>query len=357
LSNWANGKNVVVLGAGATRGAEFVGKEGGPACIPPLNADFFTQLQRVSSPNLQVDIDGVINDVVDLFGINFSLTLEDYFSLLQGLLDGRESFLLGKGPKYSATWLRQARSRLMNALSAVLEESADVSRAKGYAVVNQCSYHDRIVDALHAPDTIISFNYDCVIDHALRKNVRGAWSARFGYGFRNAGRVEPDSAAIWSGPNPPERQNETIRLLKLHGSLNWRPLPETNEDPIGFRQKLYKQNGQKNFHIIPPEYVKTLDQENLRSLWTKAASALKSAQSLALVGFSFPRTDQLVDSMFRISLAENTSLSKIIIVNPSQMDRARIRQICAPALSRKVRLVQFDTLAEFAPHAASLLRN
>ena len=85
---WANGKAVVVLGAGATRGAEFVDSPDGQACVPPLNADFFTQLQRVQADNLQPDVDAVMRDVIESFGANFNLTLEEYFTHIEALLKG-----------------------------------------------------------------------------------------------------------------------------------------------------------------------------------------------------------------------------------------------------------------------------
>src|SRR5206468_3056679 len=51
MARWSPGRRVVVLGAGATRGAEFVVAPNDKAallrCLPPLNADFFTQLQRI----------------------------------------------------------------------------------------------------------------------------------------------------------------------------------------------------------------------------------------------------------------------------------------------------------------------
>ena len=353
---WANGKTVVVLGAGASRGAEFVNGDNASACKPPLNADFFTQLQRVTSPNLQVDIKNVIEDVLDLFGANFQLSLEEYFTLLQGLIEGKEFLLPNAKAKYSVASLKEKKRNLLYALSAVLEESADVTKAKSVAVKSRCGYHDLLVNALQPPDTIISFNYDCLIDHALRSSEQSVWSAKYGYGFKNASRVDDSSAKTWSNKIIPSGQNQTIRLLKLHGSLNWRELPSGNTDPIKFRQKIYKQNGQKTFQIIPPEFVKAVSNEPFQAIWSRAAGAIRNAETLIFIGFSFPLTDQLVEALFRISLVENSSLSKIIIVNPSKTDRSRIRQICSfPLANRKTRLIQFDSFAEFAPHAYELI--
>src|SRR5215813_8591177 len=85
VAPWSPGSNVVVLGAGATRGAEFV-RQNSPMCLPPLNADFFTQLQRIPTAKHQPAIEGVLNDVVGLYGPDFALTLEDYFTQLEAML-------------------------------------------------------------------------------------------------------------------------------------------------------------------------------------------------------------------------------------------------------------------------------
>ena len=72
---------VFVLGAGATRAlASVKGNEERPACLPPLNADFFTQLQRIEYENEQNLISDVVRDVVLYFGPNFDVNLETVFS-------------------------------------------------------------------------------------------------------------------------------------------------------------------------------------------------------------------------------------------------------------------------------------
>lgn len=68
---------VLVFGAGATRGAEFVK---GKVCKPPLNSDFFTQLQKISNQKHVETIKNSIKDAVTLFGKNFNITMEDFFT-------------------------------------------------------------------------------------------------------------------------------------------------------------------------------------------------------------------------------------------------------------------------------------
>jgi hypothetical protein len=70
---------VLLLGAGASRGADFGFR---PPCDPPLNRDFFTQLQRITQKHDAL-VRKVMRDVVELFGPNFTLALEDYFTQLE----------------------------------------------------------------------------------------------------------------------------------------------------------------------------------------------------------------------------------------------------------------------------------
>lgn len=246
----------------------------------------------------------MLGDVLGLHGPDFELTLEQYFTQIEAMLT-----IVGdsKSPsgKYSLSALQSMRTRLLEALSAVLEESADVAKQKSPARKNACSYHAALVSALKPKDTVISFNYDCLIDHALRTSGAKKWSARYGYGFPNPARVE--GTEPWNAEDPPTQQSKTVNLLKLHGSLNWYPFPSGETGAIRLRQKPYKQAGQKLYEIIPPEYVKSVGIRPIFPiLWAHAALALRRAKTLAFVGFSFTPTDLHVEALFRLALARKS---------------------------------------------------
>ncbi len=352
MTQWSPGRKVLVLGAGATRGAEFV-EDGSPICLPPLNADFFTQLQRVTTRKHQDAINAVLADVLRIYGPNYRITLEQYVTQLQSLEEVLD-LLPVANKRFTPEGVRAMSDRLLIALSAVLEESADVTKRTSPARKDPCGYHAELARCLDARDTVITFNYDCVMDHALRTEAEGLWSAQYGYCFTNPSRVVGHEA--WSAEEPPDEHNLSINLLKLHGSLNWRPLPTTEDDEIRLRERPYKQKGDKEYELVPPETSKRLDTRPvLRELWGKAERALRRARVLGLVGFSFTPTDLHVDSLFRLALAANTQLETVVIVNPNPDHRRAVRAVMATQLERDIRLVQFDTLRDFAPHAKSLL--
>lgn len=232
----------------------------------------------------------------------------------------------------------------MAALSATLEVST--SRAIAGPTSRGCDYHRAIARALMAGDTIISFNYDCVMDHALRAERAGAWEARIGYGFSAATTIS--GAGYWSPADPLSIPSQTIRLLKLHGSLNWRREPGRNP-ALHLKQRLHEQNGTPRFHIVPPEWNKSIrDDPILAPLWRSAFEAIQKAETIAVVGFSFAPTDLHAESLFRLGL-EEAKLKTVVIANPSAEDRARIRAVFAPALSRGRGVTrEYDSLQEMA---------
>ena len=106
-----------------------------------------------------------------------------------------------------------------------------------------------LAEALKARDTIVSFNYDCVVDHALKTHAGARWSARWGYCLPNPNNV--DGYAGWESTAAPSGQNKSINLLKLHGSLNWFPFPATEAGVFRLRERPYKQKGANYYEIVP----------------------------------------------------------------------------------------------------------
>lgn len=331
-------ERVVILGAGATVGAKFAENA---TVKPPMNADFFTQLQRVGAKDKDT-VEAVIADVVQLFGGNFSLTLEDYFSQLESMIDAARFGPKGAA-KLTGAELRKKRERLMKALAAVLEASTD----KAIRSERGCTRHLKLVNALRPRDTVISFNYDCVMDCALRLGGNGKWGARYGYAFRRPSRVLEEGDRYWSADLPAPNAASTIYLLKLHGSLNWQ-LPPTADGDILLKQRLHRQNGTPRFTIIPPGWSKhERDEPEFDELWKKAERALRNAKTIAVVGFSFTPTDLHVQAVVRLAIARSNSLRHLVIANPSTEDRERVRAVFSQQLGPKVIVRQYDNFKQF----------
>jgi len=344
---------LIVLGAGATRGASFVQeRKDGSICHPPLNDDFFTQLQRVANPKHKETTDTVLADVVELFGHNFRVTLETVFATIEHTLRIVRA-TKGTG-EYTANELEEKRTHLLQAVAAVLEESLTESKAGRQFL--ECEYHKSLVSSLRAQDAIISFNYDCLIDHALRTEGKGKWNAR--YGYRLPLPTGPGTNVIGENAwNPtagsPIQTHKTVRLLKLHGSIHF---AKKTEKIFKLKERPYtRQHGNLRFEIIPPEWNKHFDEGVFGKLWVAARDEIHKAKTIVVIGYSFPAIDLHTAALFRVGVAKKR-LKTVVVVNPDREARRRTRTVLERGFSPSTRVLVFNSFKEFATVDKSLWR-
>ncbi len=149
---------------------------------------------------------------------------------------------------------------------------------------------------------------------------------------------------------------KTAFLLKLHGSLNWQlpdpslPAAKHLQAEIKLKQRLHGQRGVPYFTIIPPVWNKAVaDDPIFEALWKNAERAIRLASSIAVVGFSFARTDLPVESLFRVALARRAAkLRTLVIANGSRDHRRRTREVFAKPLADGGTVVrQYDDFEAF----------
>ena len=333
-----------VFGAGATRGASFVFVTQNP-CLPPLNGDFYAQMQRVAKEKHQHTIRKVIEDTVEFFGVNFQVTLEAMFTMLEHT--ARMVKTTGENRDFKKNELEDKKERLKQAIAATFEESLSARDRRQPCV---CQYHKKLVKAMKCGDEIISFNYDCLIDYTLRNNGKGKWNPRYGYGFNLGGRgsnLIGDKA--WAPDVQPASKDKTVKLYKLHGSLHFDIQEEQGRLKIKLKKRPYtKQRGALRFTIIPPESNKRYDEGVFQNLWYQAGQALHRTETLVIIGYSFPPADSHADALFRVSLNQRRGLKTLVIVNPDREARKRTRDVLRRGITPQTRVLVFDSLNDFA---------
>jgi hypothetical protein len=147
-----------------------------------------------------------------------------------------------------------------------------------------------------ADDCVLTFNYDVSLEPHLMH--QGKWSLGDGYGFEIDGFDKPSQ----------------VKLLKLHGSVNWRfppfwngrPLIDTSELAfLGYRghsDPLYSGPIAETFGtmILPARckqfFVETslgrLHEEFWDDLWIQAVDSLKRSEEIVICGYSIPELDE-----------------------------------------------------------------
>jgi hypothetical protein len=210
----------------------------------------------------------------------------------------------------------------------------------------------RLVGIAHAEEiSIITFNYDTLIEHAVNENFLFDWSRKFRVGPGNVVNNIPP-LPYRPGLSFGSPDVITFRLIKLHGSLDSYWVPDDQSGATISRLELngnwrdpQRQDAAKRRRelpgrvpfIVPPAAAKSSFYGNpvIRELWRSAAEAISGASEIALVGYSLPATDLVVSGM--ISELLRPSSSQIIVVNPKPtgivqrleylgLDRNRIKE-------------------------------
>jgi hypothetical protein len=284
-------KTLVILGAGATRGASFVEPEA--AVPPPLDQDFFQVLQ-MSASGRSDEGRKLIEHVRTVYGPALSIGLETVFNNLDAARIFHQKFNVTSGR------ILEEPKRLIDALRTVLPGLL------GESITGSCSTHAAMANRLYVGDAVVSLNYDCVMDDALRTHAGFRFDPeRGGYGLEVA-----EGANDWRRHGKGKRAKGSIQLLKLHGSLNWRG-PAV---PLRLRAEPYKPVA--NGVIAPPLTNKPVTDPPLSEIWRRARTIVGRMRRLVIVGYSMPSADGLVRTLLATDLSEY--LEDIVFVDPSE---------------------------------------
>jgi len=119
--------------------------------------------------------------------------------------------------------------------------------------------------------------------------------------------------------------DEKLDILKLHGSINWvdpvdHPRYEGAVQAIQYVGYAGLADNHETPLIVPPTWNKTLREPRLQQAWTRALEALKEANRIVIIGFSFPPTDFHFRFLLAGGLMGNYHLKQIVVVDPHLED-------------------------------------
>lgn len=322
-------RSVVILGAGASRGASFCAP--GYQVLPPLDADFFRQAQHLDEKAYVRYAKPVLDFLRAEYGVHNMPTLEAVFTQLEGFERFLRQFSTRRGRR-TGRYQKQL-GYLQELIPAVFHAAFGAST---------CNWHDRIGKALRAGDAVISFNYDALIDDSLRRQAVGIWDASKGYGFDVRNGAQNWSARGRPGPFP----QEYLRLLKPHGSLHWTGI-DASTRKLDLKSDPYVRQAAKS-NLIPPTWDKTiLGKWPWKPVWEEASRYLQGVRCLIVVGYSVPATDLMSQALIKSSLS-NTDLRLLVVVDPDAAARARVVELARAAIKPRTRVVELGVLSDFA---------
>lgn len=275
--------------------------------------------------------------------------LETVFSLIE------MGNALGRIPAVGESELHQCATAIRCVLAETIQQYCRFP-VDSEGVLNPQADYKRFIEGLlpllrERPKScsFITFNYDVALDFALHYHG-----------------VDIDYALPSS---PPSNQRPT--LLKLHGSLNWAFCSVCNEARALTMERLFtvlqmplhKLAGRQvvlpvisrlsslGEHckgalpsttpaVVPPSWNKTQYQQQLQSVWRRAALELSEAEHLFIVGYSFPQTDGFFRDLFALSVFGPARFERIYFVNPDATVGGRFRELLGPDAQARMNQVQ-----------------
>lgn len=188
--------------------------------------------------------------------------------------------------------------------------------------------------------SIITFNYDICLDYAFHW-----WNIPVDYCLENG------------------KRGLGLKLLKLHGSLNWlhclkcqtvipchisdfaknihtRFNPGTISDTkISMDLLLSSMIGSfthcddistNETMIVPPTWNKWLYHEQLALVWRAAATELTDAENILICGYSLPPTDQFFRYLYALGTIGEARLKRFWVFNPDNSIDERFKALLGP---------------------------
>lgn len=313
-------KTLVVLGAGASRGASFVTRRSG--ILPPLDLDFFQQVARLNNCS---EAERLLAFVRDEYPNELRLSMEQFFSEADYTNRFHTELNVDKGGRVK---------RYEKALSWFHVTIAKILAA---STAGECRYHDRLSELLAAGDSILSFNYDCIMDDSLKRKGGVRWDPqRNSYGVPARGEVN-----AWKTVSKGHPPATPIQLLKMHGSLNWENLGAD----ITLRADARPSTAEGS--IVPPSFFKRLTEEPFATIWKQARVAIRTSRIVIVIGYSVPATDLFSQSLFKVeagSKGKREGLDALVLVNPDRDARRRFLDIVRNGLETSTKVLEYESI-------------
>jgi hypothetical protein len=224
-----------------------------------------------------------------------------------------------KQEEFSETWNKSALLSLREALIYCMARVLRIHlRSPGREDQYQ-KYHKAFIQTLLDEESttckgsFISLNYDILLDQAIL-NCYPRTDIDYGVSFRNI---------------PEPRLEHRIKVLKLHGSLNWAFCPVCNSLQLSLSGKIAdtivtektpcsRDNAAQQPLLIPPTWLKVYDNAHLVKIWLDAEHTLREATTVFFIGYSLPESDFHVRYLLKKALYRSQNHPRLVVITSSR---------------------------------------
>ncbi|MFA5287445.1 MAG: SIR2 family protein [Candidatus Omnitrophota bacterium] len=181
--------------------------------------------------------------------------------------------------------------------------------------------------------TIISTNYDIIVDNALAMRKSLNYGAKIRYAVRADDVVKEDLNKVcgfnrpWRAVQYENLNTGLVQLLKIHGSLNWIYCRKCDEVDLTMWQKGC-QKTLTGIHchnecctnkyeplLITPTMFKNYENRFIKETWNNAEKALIEADELVFIGYSLKEEDYQIRCLLMNALLNKPkNYDQVIVV-------------------------------------------
>lgn len=336
-------RNVFILGAGASKEAgaplmrEFLDVAADLArsgAVAHAKADFDlvaegrSALQHTHSKSVGIDL----------------YNMEAVFSAFEmaKMLGGLGNVETEKVQKFPAAYRKVIAETLENTISFPLRGSRPIPE-KSYSSLIE--FVKIVNEVSSGTSSMLTFNYDLALDLACQY---GGFPIDYGL---------DDGTALRSG----------IKLLKLHGSLNWTecsvckkvaawPLQDylnrynwhgegaamltLSRHLSGFAHCQNTSSSSATPYLVPPTWNKSEHHHAIENVWRYAAKELSEAENVFIIGYSLPETDSFFQYLFSLGVTSSHLFRRVWVVDPDPQIEQKYRRLLGPSIASRFQFFQ-----------------
>ena len=333
-------KTVYILGAGFSM--EF----GAPSQAKLLEAIFDLENHPKYGKNSNVkswivELDSFMKNALKLSDEQKKYySLEDIYTPIDKSIFESTSFR-----EYSPLDLSNLRDNINKLVMVALRSEIEANKRKKKGIekfskhiVEQCKL--RIENEKLDSVSIITTNWDIILDNSIYEIINTDPIPK-GHKFsgvldyccyissldKNDEKIKPGLYALGKG-----RYN--VKLLKLHGSLNWLQCPKCSRLYVKLYRhfngayifdKKYCRHCEKNFeleedktnilftNLITPTFLKNLNNVQNKLVWQNAAIELSEANKVIFIGYSLPQADFEFKQLLSRMIRSNAKIEVVLI--------------------------------------------
>ncbi len=245
-------------------------------------------------------------------------------------------------------FIKQNESLSKTYSNAVIHEIKEYLIKLIYYIVNKrttkkSSYYHKFWNAVQKHNTnisVITLNYDTLLEQAFEHLYEKVGYIDYSFHLMNYEKSEElEFFNYWINPRQPIETSYNpvpFKIIKLHGSLNWKYCNCCNQTLLTPWDRAidlnkgqftwYSKKHNESFEylcpldgtsfetlILTPSFTQNLNRQVFTQLMSEAGREIRSAKKIVFVGYSFSNADVHVRALFKKHLQEDT---EVVVINP-----------------------------------------